>query len=59
VEHAAAEGSVSRVDMFDVERVIASGAWASALPVHCQFINCNRPADATAVAALLSKAPIL
>ena len=59
VEHAIAEGGVSRVDMFDVERVIASGAWDPALPVHCQFINCNRPADATTVATLLSKAPML
>jgi molybdopterin-guanine dinucleotide biosynthesis protein A len=46
-------------DVFDVERVVAAGAWDSAFPVHWQFMNCNRPADVTTAAVLLAKAPML
>lgn len=56
IEHAGCEG---RRDLFDVERVAAADAWESVLPVHCQFLNCNRPADVTAATTLLAKAPML
>jgi molybdopterin-guanine dinucleotide biosynthesis protein A len=46
-------------DVFDVERVVAAGAWDSAFPVHWQSMNCNRPADVTTAAVLLAKAPML
>jgi molybdenum cofactor guanylyltransferase len=56
MERARSEG---RRDLFDVERVVAAGAWESALPVHYQFLNCNRPADVMAATTLLRKAPML
>lgn len=56
VDQSRAEGGVH---MFDVERAAAAGAWDSVLPVHCQFMNCNRPEDVNGAAALLAKAPML
>jgi molybdopterin-guanine dinucleotide biosynthesis protein A len=56
VESAAAG---ARVDLFDVERVAAAGAWDSALPAHCQFMNCNTREELAAAAALLARTPML
>jgi molybdopterin-guanine dinucleotide biosynthesis protein A len=44
-----------RLDLLDVERAAATGAWDSALPVHCQFINCNTREELAAAAALLGR----
>lgn len=56
VENAAAG---ARLDLFHVERVAATGAWDSALPAHCQFMNCNTREELAAAAALLARTPIL
>jgi molybdopterin-guanine dinucleotide biosynthesis protein A len=56
VESAAAGGSL---DLFDVERAATAGAWDSALPPHCQFMNCNTREELAAAAALLARTPML
>lgn len=56
VEGAAAD---ARLDVFDVERVAAAGAWDSVLPAHCQFVNCNTREELAAAAALLARTPML
>ncbi len=56
VENAATGG---RLDLFDVERVAATGAWDSALPAHCQFMNCNTREDVATATALLAGTPML
>ena len=35
----------ARIDRFDVETMVATGAWSSSDPVQWQFLNCNTPAD--------------
>jgi len=47
------------VDLFDTERVAATGAWRSRLPTHCQFMNCNTPEDLALAEAMAAQAPIL
>jgi molybdopterin-guanine dinucleotide biosynthesis protein A len=49
----------ARLDLFDVERVAAAGAWDSALPPHCQFMNCNTHEELAAAATLLARTPML
>jgi molybdopterin-guanine dinucleotide biosynthesis protein A len=44
-----------RLDLLDVERAAATGAWDSALPVHCQFMNCNTREELAAAAALIGR----
>jgi molybdopterin-guanine dinucleotide biosynthesis protein A len=44
-----------RLDLLDVERAAATGAWDSALPVHWQFMNCNTREELAAAAALLDR----
>lgn len=56
VENAAPGG---RLDLFHVERVAAAGAWDSALPAHCQFMNCNTREDVATATALLAGTPML
>jgi molybdopterin-guanine dinucleotide biosynthesis protein A len=56
VESAAAGASLN---LFDVERAAAAGAWDSALPAHCQFMNCNTREELAAAAALLARTPML
>lgn len=57
----AVEGATAdaRLDVFDVERVAAAGAWDSVLPAHCQFVNCNTREELAAAAALLARTPML
>lgn len=47
------------LDVFDVERMAATGAWDSALPAHSQFMNCNTREELSTASALLARAPIL
>jgi len=56
VERASSGGTV---DLFDTERVAATGAWRSRLPTHCQFMNCNTPEDLALAEAMAAQAPIL
>lgn len=50
---------VGRVDLFDVERVMTTGAWPADLPPHLQFLNCNTPSDLALAETLLARAPML
>lgn len=56
VERASSGGTI---DLFDVERVAATGAWRSHLPTHCQLMNCNTPEDLALAEAMAAQAPIL
>jgi molybdopterin-guanine dinucleotide biosynthesis protein A len=49
----------ARLDLFDVERVAATGAWGSVLPTHCQFMNCNTREDVATATAVLARTPML
>ena len=39
------DGPGNDLDLFDVETMAAAGAWVSALPAHCEFLNFNSPED--------------
>jgi molybdopterin-guanine dinucleotide biosynthesis protein A len=43
------------IDFFDVERVVATGAWLSTRPAHWQFMNCNTPEDLSLATVLLAR----
>ena len=57
----AVEGSsaLGRIDLFDVETLLAAGAWNSSLPAHMQFMNCNTPEDLARAEEVLSTGPML
>jgi molybdopterin-guanine dinucleotide biosynthesis protein A len=43
------------IDFFDVEKVVATGAWRSEWPAHWQFMNCNTPEDLSLATVLLAR----
>lgn len=51
--------SLGRIDVFNTETLLASGAWNSALPVNLQFMNCNTPRDRALAEAVLFAYPML
>jgi hypothetical protein len=42
------------IDLFDVERLAATGAWRSTRATHWQFMNCNTPEELTLAAVLFA-----
>ena len=54
VELAAAEAGGS-VDTFDVETLVAAGAFSQERPVMWEFLNCNTPADLAVAEHLLER----
>jgi molybdopterin-guanine dinucleotide biosynthesis protein A len=56
---ATAKDQGGAVDVFDSERLAATGAWSGARPCHLQWMNCNTPGELGQAESLLARAPML